>query len=167
MSKLLMKHDIFEWGNYGVEWEIDHIIPFELMNRYSVLARYTLNNYGNLAPKTHEQNRKERGGVLNWLLLVPTPTKVNVTKHCTISQLCSWTTCTSCLLRICVLIRFCTVHVFSSAHYVRKLIAYERKLFLLFKIYNIISCDLWFVWFVIYVICVVCDLWFVIGVICD
>ena len=60
MSNLLRKHDIFKWENYGVEWEIDHIIPFELMNRYSVLARYTLNNYINLQPKTSEQNKKER-----------------------------------------------------------------------------------------------------------
>ena len=60
MSKLLLKHDIFEWENYGVEWEIDHIIPFELMHRYSVLARYKHNNYLNLQPKTSEQNKKER-----------------------------------------------------------------------------------------------------------
>ena len=60
MSKLLMKHDIFKWENYGVEWEIDHKIPFELMDRHSVLARYTLNNYVNLQPKTSEQNKKER-----------------------------------------------------------------------------------------------------------
>ena len=60
MSKLLMKHDIFNWENYGVEWEIDHIIPFELMERRSVLARYTLNNYINLQPKTSEKNKKER-----------------------------------------------------------------------------------------------------------
>ncbi len=60
MSKLLLKHDIFEWENYGVEWEIDHIIPFELMNKYSVLSRYKLNNYVNLQPITSEQNKKER-----------------------------------------------------------------------------------------------------------
>ena len=60
MSKLLMKHDIFKWENYGVDWETDHIIPFELMDKYSVLARYTLNNYINLQPKTSEQNKKER-----------------------------------------------------------------------------------------------------------
>jgi hypothetical protein len=59
-----MKHDIFEWENYGVKWEIDHIIPFELMDRYSVLARYKLNNYVNLQPKTSEQNKKERAAKL-------------------------------------------------------------------------------------------------------
>ncbi len=64
MSKLLMKHVIFEWENYGVVWETDHIISFELMNSYSVLARYTLNNYVNLGPKTSEQNKKERGAKL-------------------------------------------------------------------------------------------------------
>ena len=65
MSKLLMKHDIFKWENYGVEWEIDHIIPFELMDKYSVLARYKLNNYVNLQPKSSEQNKKERYAKLN------------------------------------------------------------------------------------------------------
>ncbi len=65
MSNLQMKHDIFEWENYGVEWGIDHIIPFELMDRYSVLARYTLNNYVNLTPKTSEHNKKERYAKLN------------------------------------------------------------------------------------------------------
>ena len=60
MSKLLLKHDIFEWENYGVEWEIDHIIPFELMEKGSVLSRYKLNNYVNLQPFTSEQNKKER-----------------------------------------------------------------------------------------------------------
>ncbi len=64
MSNLLMKHDIFKWENYGVEWEIDHIIPFELMDKYSVPARYTLNNYINLQPKTSEQNQKERAAKL-------------------------------------------------------------------------------------------------------
>ena len=64
MSKLLMKHDIFKWENYGVEWEIDHIIPFEIMEKGSVLARYTLNNYLNLQPKTSEQNKKERAAKL-------------------------------------------------------------------------------------------------------
>ena len=64
MSKLLKKHDIFDWENYGVEWEIDHIIPFELMNKSSKLARYTLNNYINLQPKSAEQNKKERAAKL-------------------------------------------------------------------------------------------------------
>ena len=60
MSKLLQKHDIFEWENYGVEWEIDHIIPFELMEKGNVLSRYKLNNFKNIQPKTSEQNKKER-----------------------------------------------------------------------------------------------------------
>ena len=30
------------------------------MERHSVLARYTLNNYINLQPKTAEKNKKER-----------------------------------------------------------------------------------------------------------
>ena len=60
MSKLLMNHDIFKWENYGVEWEIDHITPFELMEKGSVLAMYTLNNYVNLQPKTSEQNKNDR-----------------------------------------------------------------------------------------------------------
>ena len=64
MSNLLMKHDIFNWENYGVEWEIDHIIPFELMNRHSVRARYTLNNYVNLKPTTSEHNKQERSAKL-------------------------------------------------------------------------------------------------------
>ena len=64
MSKLLMNHDIFKWENYGVEWEIDHIVPFELIKKNSVLARYTLNNYVNLQPKTSEQNKKERAAKL-------------------------------------------------------------------------------------------------------
>ena len=64
MSKLLMNHDIFKWENYGVEWETDHKIPFELMDRHSVLARYKLNNYTNLHPKTAEKNKKERASKL-------------------------------------------------------------------------------------------------------
>ena len=60
MSKLLMNHDIFKWENYGVEWEIDHIIPYELMEKGSVIARFKQNNFKNLQPKTPEQNKKER-----------------------------------------------------------------------------------------------------------
>ncbi len=60
MSSLLSNHSIFEWGNYGVEWEIDHVIPFELMDKHLVSDRYKLNNWSNLAPKTSEQNKKER-----------------------------------------------------------------------------------------------------------
>ena len=59
-----MNHDIFKWENYGVEWEIDHKIPFELLDRHSVLARYKLNNHTNLQPKTAEKNKKERAAKL-------------------------------------------------------------------------------------------------------
>ncbi len=60
MSLLLSNHSKFEWENYGVEWEIDHIIPFEVMDKHLVSDRYKLNNWSNLAPKTSEQNKKER-----------------------------------------------------------------------------------------------------------
>jgi hypothetical protein len=60
MSSLLSNHSKFEWENYGVEWEIDHIIPFEVMDKHLVSDRYKLNNWSNLAPKTTEQNKKER-----------------------------------------------------------------------------------------------------------
>jgi 5-methylcytosine-specific restriction endonuclease McrA len=60
MSSLLSNHSKFEWENYGVEWEIDHVIPFEVMVRHSVSDRYKHNNWSNLAPKTSEQNKKER-----------------------------------------------------------------------------------------------------------
>ena len=60
MSSLLSNHSKFEWENYGVEWEIDHVIPFEVMDRHLVSDRYKLNNWSNLAPKTSEQNKKER-----------------------------------------------------------------------------------------------------------
>ena len=59
-SELLSNHPRFNWENYGVEWEIDHVIPFEVMDKHSVSDRYKLNNWSNLAPKTSEQNKKER-----------------------------------------------------------------------------------------------------------
>ncbi len=62
MSSLLSNHSIFEWENYGVEWEIDLVIPFELMDKHLVSDRYKLNNWSNLAPKTSEQNKKDRPG---------------------------------------------------------------------------------------------------------
>ena len=60
MSSLLSNHSLFEWENYGVEWEIDHVIPFELMDKGLVRDRYKLNNWSNLEPITSEQNKKER-----------------------------------------------------------------------------------------------------------
>ena len=60
MSSLLSNHSLFEWENYGVEWEIDHVIPFELMDKCLVRDRYKLMNWSNLHPMTSEQNKKER-----------------------------------------------------------------------------------------------------------
>jgi hypothetical protein len=60
MSSLLSNHSLFEWENYGVEWEIDHVIPFELMDKGLVRDRYKLNNWSNLEPITSENNKKER-----------------------------------------------------------------------------------------------------------
>ncbi len=60
MTELLSNHSEFNWENYGVEWEIDHVIPFEKMNKKLVSDRFKLNNWKNLAPKTSEQNKKER-----------------------------------------------------------------------------------------------------------
>jgi hypothetical protein len=60
MSSLLSNHPLFEWENYGVEWEIDHVIPFELMDKALVSDRYKLNHYSNLEPQTSEKNKKDR-----------------------------------------------------------------------------------------------------------
>ncbi len=60
MTQLLSNHSLFTWENYGVEWEIDHVTPFELMNKSLVSDRFKLNNWSNLQPKTSEQNKKER-----------------------------------------------------------------------------------------------------------
>ena len=72
MSSLLSNHSLFEWWNYGVEWEIDHVIPFELMDKSLVSERYRLNNFKNLAPRTSEQNKKERLFKLNAARLAQT-----------------------------------------------------------------------------------------------
>ena len=60
MTELLSNHSEFTWENYGVEWEIDHVIPFEQMNKSLVSERYRLNNWKNLQPKTSDQNKRER-----------------------------------------------------------------------------------------------------------
>ncbi len=60
MTKLLSNHIKFNWENYGVEWEIDHVTPVEVMDKNLVSDRFKLNNWSNLAPKTSEQNKKER-----------------------------------------------------------------------------------------------------------
>ncbi len=60
MSKILSKHSLFEWENYGVAWKIDHVSPFELMDKNLVSDYFRVNNWSNLAPKTSEQNKKER-----------------------------------------------------------------------------------------------------------
>ena len=60
MTELLSNHSEFTWENYGVEWEIDHVIPFEKMNKSLVSERYRLNNWKNLQPKTSDQNKRER-----------------------------------------------------------------------------------------------------------
>ena len=60
MTELLSNHSEFTWENYGVEWEIDHVIPFEKMDKDLVSDRYRLNHWKNLQPKTSEQNKKER-----------------------------------------------------------------------------------------------------------
>ena len=60
MSSLLSNHPLLVWENYGVEWEIDHVIPFELMDKALVCDRYKLNHYSNLEPQTSEKNKKDR-----------------------------------------------------------------------------------------------------------
>ena len=60
MSNLLQRHNLFTWANYGEKWEIDHIFPFELVDRYSISDRYRVNNWSNLAPKLPDKNKKER-----------------------------------------------------------------------------------------------------------
>ncbi len=59
MTELLSNHSEFNWENYGVAWEIDHVIPFEKMDKKLVSDRFKLNNWKNLQPKTSEQNKKE------------------------------------------------------------------------------------------------------------
>jgi hypothetical protein len=60
MTQLLSSHPEFTWANYGDEWEIDHVTPFELMDKSLVSDRFKLNNWSNLAPRTSEQNKKLR-----------------------------------------------------------------------------------------------------------
>ena len=60
MTQLLSNHSLFTWENYGAEWEIDHVTPFEVMDKNLVSDRFKLNNWSNLAPRTSEQNKKER-----------------------------------------------------------------------------------------------------------
>ena len=60
MSELLSNHPRFNWENYGVDWETDHVIPFEVMDRHSVSDRYKINHWSNLVPKTSEENKRGR-----------------------------------------------------------------------------------------------------------
>ncbi len=72
MTQLLSNHSLFTWENYGDEWEIDHETPFEVMDKSLVSDRFKLNNWSNLAPKTSEQNKKERLLKLNAARLAQT-----------------------------------------------------------------------------------------------
>ncbi len=72
MTQLLSNHSIFKWEHYGDEWEIDHVTPFELMDKSLVSDRFRLNNFKNLQPKNSEQNKKERLLKLNAARLAQT-----------------------------------------------------------------------------------------------
>ena len=65
MTNLLQKHNIFTWKNYGEKWEINHIFPFERVDRYSISDRYRVNNWSNLEPLSPDMNKKERYATLD------------------------------------------------------------------------------------------------------
>ena len=50
-----MFDDNMTWDNYGIYWEIDHIIPISSANTIEDLIR--LNHYSNLRPLKKEDNR--------------------------------------------------------------------------------------------------------------
>lgn len=50
-----MFDDNMTWDNYGIYWEIDHIIPISSANTIEELIR--LNHYSNLRPLKKEDNR--------------------------------------------------------------------------------------------------------------
>ena len=85
MTQLLSNHSLFRWENYGDEWEIDHVTPFELMNKSLVSDYFKLNNFKNLQPKTSEQNKKERLLKLNAARLAQTkaagPAETEAARH--------------------------------------------------------------------------------------
>ena len=85
MTQLLSNHSLFTWENYGDEWEIDHVTPFEVMNKSLVSDRFKLNNWSNLQPKTSEQNKKERLLKLNAARLAQTkaagPAETEAARH--------------------------------------------------------------------------------------
>ena len=72
MNQLLSTHSKFTWENYGSEWEIDHVAPFELMNKNLVSEYFRVNNFRNLAPMTSENNKKERMNKLDAARLAQT-----------------------------------------------------------------------------------------------
>ena len=59
LTQLLKKHPVFNWSNYGVAWECDHIKPFKQMHKFNVSQYYSINNWANLRPRIPEKNRRE------------------------------------------------------------------------------------------------------------
>ena len=59
ITKLLKNHPVFNWSNYGIAWEVDHIIPFKKMNKLNVTDYFRINNWANLRPRLPEKNKRE------------------------------------------------------------------------------------------------------------
>ena len=58
LTKLLKNHPVFNWSNYGIAWECDHIIPFKMMKKLNVSDYYRINNWANLRPRLPEKNKR-------------------------------------------------------------------------------------------------------------
>ena len=58
ITKLLKNHPVFNWSNYGIAWEVDHIIPFKMMKKLNVSDYYRINNWANLRPRLPEKNKR-------------------------------------------------------------------------------------------------------------
>jgi hypothetical protein len=58
LTKLLKNHPVFNWSNYGIAWEVDHIIPFKMMKKLNVSDYYRINNWANLRPRLPEKNKR-------------------------------------------------------------------------------------------------------------
>jgi hypothetical protein len=58
ITKLLKNHPVFNWSNYGIAWEVDHIIPFKKMNKLNVTDYFRINNWANLRPRLPEKNKR-------------------------------------------------------------------------------------------------------------
>ena len=60
LTKVLKKHRVFNWSNYGIKWECDHIKAFKKMNKGNVSDYFRINNWANLRPRTPDKNKRQQ-----------------------------------------------------------------------------------------------------------